>query len=185
MKRILFVLLLVSGSIGAQAQEYGRNIGSVSVTYNGQPSKTFKFEDDQVELLVPKESISEIVVSAKNKTSTSIYFNWTESYFLINGETIPVVDNSKGVAIALGIETKEANSTTPNSKIAPNSKIELKLGSKKGMLFDYSAVNKYFKEHGKVMDDKIVLVFEKSGELIEKVIPIQVYTGRVIKQLKR
>lgn len=185
MKKILLVLLML-GVLGfAKGQDYGRNLGSVSVTYNGQSSKTFKFEDEQVEISVPKESISEIVVSAKNKTSTSIYFNWTESYFLINGETIPVVDNSKGVAIALGIETKEANSTTPNSKIAPNSKIELKLGSKKGMLFDYSAVNKYFKEHGKVMDDKIVLVFEKSGELIEKVIPIQVYTGRVIKQLKR
>ncbi len=184
--KILIYIFFALASLGTiKAQDYGRNLGAVSVTYNGSGSKTFKYGDDLVELSVPKESISEITVQAKNVSSSPIYFNWSESYFVLNEETVPVVDNAAGSAAAFGLATKEINSVAPNAKIANGSRIDLKIGSKKGMLWDYRDANDYFKQNGKPREDKLVLIFEQDGKKHEKTIPIQIYTSKIIKQLKK
>lgn len=168
-----------------KGQDYGRNLGAVSVTYNHQSGKTFKYSDEQVEVSIPKESISELIVQLRNVTNVPLYFNWSESYFLINEEMISINDNAKESAIAFGLAIKEVNSLPPNTKIVPSSKVELRIGSKKGMFWDYRDANNYFKEHGKPREDRLVLVFENGDKKLEKSIAIQVYTGKIIKQLKK
>jgi hypothetical protein len=185
MKRLIYIFFALATVGTLHAQDYGRNLGAVSVTYNGSGSKTFKYADDLVELSIPKESISEITVQAKNVSSSPIYFNWSESYFVLNEETVPVVDNAAGSAAAFGLATKEVNSVAPNAKIANGSKVDLKIGSKKGMFWDYRDANNYFKQNGKPREDKLVLVFEQDGKKLEKTIPIQVYTSKIVKQLKK
>ena len=185
MKRLIYVLFALACAGSVKAQDYGRNLGSVSVTYNGQSGKTFKYTDDQVELSVPKESMSEITVTTKNVSNSPIYFNWSESYFVINDETVQINNNTNESAVAFGQAVKEANSVSSNTKIAPSTKSDLRIGIKKGMFWDYQDANKYFKDNGKPREDKLVLVFDQDGKKLEKTIPILVYTGKIIKQLKK
>ncbi len=129
--------------------------------------------------------MSEITVTAKNVSSSPIYFNWSESYFIINEETVQINNNTNESAVAFGQAVKEANSVSSNTKIAPSTKSALRIGIKKGMIWDYQDANKYFKDNGKPREDKLVLVFDQDGKKLEKAIPILVYTGKIIRQLKK
>lgn len=178
----LFILLI---SVNVNAQEFGKNIGSVSVAFDGKNSKEYKYTDDDVTIAIQDVGMGYIYFNVRNNSNKAISFQWPTSYYVIAEETIPFSDASGATAQMLGIEIKEANSVSQPTLIAPESKVVLKCATKSAVLFDYGKANKYFQENGKLPNDRAVLQFEINGEKVDKVIPIQVYTSKIKKSLKK
>lgn len=185
MKIILaFILTALFTVSKTHAQEVGKNLGSVYLAIDGKLPKDFKFEDDQVSISPKGESMSVINFEIRNNTSSAISFLWADSYFVITERTIPFSDAGKATSAAFGLSTTESNSVNPPTKIGANANILAKVGSATGLLFDFRAVNKYFKDNSKIPQDRAVFVFDIGGEKVEKVIPIQVYTSKIRKSMR-
>lgn len=178
----IFTALFTIASV--HAQEVGKNLGSVYLAIDGKLPKDFKHEDDQVSISSKGESMSVINFEIRNNTSSAISFLWADSYFVISERTIPFSDAAKATSAAFGLSTTESNSVNPPAKIGANANIMAKVGAGTGLLFDYRAVNKYYKDNGKMPQDRAVFAFDIGGEKVEKVIPIQVYTSKIRKSMK-
>lgn len=185
MKLYIYLLLIALSVTISKAQEFGKNLGSVYLTIDGKLPKEYVFKDDQVTIKVVGESMSNINFEIRNNSDGSAKFLWADSYFVSMENTIPFSDMNKGTAAAFGITTTETNSINPATRIGAEAKITIKASSSTGMLFDYRAINKYYEENGKLPNDRAVLAFEIDGSKVEKVIPIQVYTTKIKKQLKK
>ena len=185
MKIILALIVSVLFTIATtHAQEVGKNLGSVYLAIDSKLPKDFKHEDDQVSISSKGESMSVINFEIRNNTSSAISFLWADSYFVISERTSPFTDAGKATSAAFGLSTTESNSVNPPAKIGSNANILAKVGSATGLLFDFRAVNKYFKDNGKMPQDRAVFVFDIGGEKVEKVIPMQVYTSKIRKSMK-
>lgn len=185
MKKIIFLLSLILFTITTQAQEKGKNLGSVYLAIDGENPKDYVYHDEQVTIKVVGETLGNINFEIRNNSDGSAKFLWADSYFVSTENTIPFSDMNKGTSAAFGITTTETNSVNPATRIGAEAKITIKASSPTGMLFDYRAINKYFEENGKLPNDRAVLAFEIDGSKVEKVIPIQVYTSKIKKQLKK
>ncbi|KGE14628.1 hypothetical protein [Sphingobacterium deserti] len=166
-------------------QEFVKNLGSVRVAFDGKAPKEFKHTDEDLTISIQDVGMGYVYFNVRNNLDKAISFQWPSSYYVISEETIPVKDASGATAQMLGIEVKEANSVSPPTIIAPESKVVLKCATNSAVLFDYRKANKYFQENGKLPNDRAVLQFEINGAKVDKVIPIQVYTSKIKKALKK
>lgn len=185
MRYILTMFLAFAGAVSLSAQEFGKKLGSVSLTIDEAHPRDFIYEDDDVTVRSTDQTISSITFEIRNNTDAAIDFLWSESYFVITEETHPFVDMGRATAAAFGITTTETNSVTPAAKIGSEAKTLAKATTKKSMLFDFKKVNDYFEENGELPNDRAVLVFLIDGEKVEKAIPIQVYTGKIKRAIRR
>lgn len=185
MKKIIFLLSLILFTITTQAQEKGKNLGSVYLAIDGENPKDYVYHDEQVTIKVVGETLGNINFEIRNNSNGSAEFIWADSYFVITENTIPFSDMNRGTAAAFGITTTETNSVNPASRIGAEAKITVKASSKNGILFNFRDINKYYDQHAKLPNDRAVLAFVIDGKKVEKVIPIQVYTSKIKKKLKQ
>lgn len=185
MKVYIYLLLLALSGTISKAQEFGKNLGSVYLTINGEHPKDYVYHDEQVTIKVVSETLGNINFEIRNISDGSAEFIWADSYFVITENTIPFSDMNRGTAAALGITTTETNSVNPATRIGTEAKITVKASSKNGILFNFRDINKYYDQHAKLPNDRAVLAFKIGGKKVEKVIPIQVYTSKIKKKLKQ
>ena len=187
MKRIFLTSLLFAftWNMKSNAQEFGKNLGSVSVAVENQNPDKYIFSDEQVSIKIKEISIYSITFEATNNTNSSISFNWGESYYVVDGESIPFESGSGQAAVALGMQSKEINSQPKDLKIGPKTKVNITSLPTGKTLFNFSSANKYFKEESKVPENIAVLSFDIKGETVEKPITFQMYTGKIKKGLKK
>lgn len=179
--RIIHTFAILLFSITVSAQEFGKNIGSVSVAFDGKAPKEYKHKDDAITITVEDVAMGYVYFNARNNSDKAITFQWPTSYYVISEETIPMLDVENYAAWTTGLTINENTPTV----IAPESKVVLKCTAKGSTLFDYFKANKYFKENDKMPRDRAVLQFEIDGAKVEKVIPIEVYTKKIRKALKK
>lgn len=187
MKRIFLTSILVAliWTMKSNAQEFGKNLGSVSVAAENQDPDKYIFSDEQVSIKIKEISIYSITFEATNNTNSSISFNWGESYYVVDGESLAMENGSGQAAVALGMQNKEINSQPKDLKIGPKTKVNIISLPKGKTLFNFSSANKYFKEVNKVPENSSVLAFDIKGETVEKPITFQMYTGKIKKALKK
>ncbi|CDS94543.1 exported hypothetical protein [Sphingobacterium sp. PM2-P1-29] len=187
MKRILLTSLLfaLTWTMKSNAQDFGKNLGSVSVAVENQNPDKYIFSDEQVSIKIKEISIYSITFEATNKTNSSISFNWGESYYVVDGESLSMENGSGQAAVAIGMQSKEVNSQPKDLKIGPKTKVNIISLPKGKTLFNFSSANKYFKEESKVPENKAVLAFNINGSTVEKPITFQIYTGKIKKGLKK
>lgn len=177
--RIAFLIAVVN--FKSYAQEFGKNIGSVSVAFDGKAPKHYLYQDDDVNIIISDVSMEQINFAVTNKTKNSITFHWPTSYYVIAEETIPMLDGNNSAAWTTGLTINEHTPTM----IAPESRVFLKCTTKNTVLFQYFKTNKFFQDTGKMPHDRAVLQFEIDGAKVEKTIPIEVYTSKIKKALKK
>src|SRR5690606_13261119 len=115
------LLLALSGTI-SKAQEFGKNLGSVYLTINGEHPKDYVYHDEQVTIKVVGETLGNINFEIRNISDGSAEFIWADSYFVITENTIPFSDMNRGTAAAFGITTTETNSVNPATRIGTEAK---------------------------------------------------------------
>jgi hypothetical protein len=184
-KNYLLLILFAVSITTAGAQSFGKNLAGVSVAIDQKHPKEFLYDSLGVQIRIADLGMTYITFEVRNSTDSGIDLLWDRTHLVVTEETIPIADVGDATARALGLEVNESNSVSPPTHIASNSKVTVRAASKKGILFDYAKVNKYFKENGKMPDDRISLYFaSESGGKRVVTIPIQVYTGRIKKALK-
>ncbi len=183
MKEYLLTTIIAFIGLSSYSQEFGKNIGSVSVAFDGKTPKEYKHKDDDVSIAIHDVAMGYVYFNVRNNSDKAISFQWPTSYFVIAEETIPVVNADAGGVI--GIQVKEVNSVSPPTVIAPESKVILRCATKDAVLFNFFKSNKYFQENGKLPNDRAVLQFEIDGKKVDKIVPFQVYTSKIKKALKK
>lgn len=185
--KLLFIFVILIGSITTSyAQEFGKNIGFASVTFGNMHPKEYVYTDNDVSISIDVVALPLVVFKVQNLGSRTISFLWTDSYFVISGESMPMTEIANGREIVF--ELKDVDIKTNDilwpTKIGNDSYTLLYATSKEELVFNPQKANDFFKSHGKLSNDRAVLTFEIDGRTVEKTIPIQVYTRKIKKALK-
>ncbi|MCL7987750.1 hypothetical protein M8998_07350 [Sphingobacterium sp. lm-10] len=185
MKKILLITCVVLAAFATSAQDYGQSVGSLNVAVDGKKAKDYVYKDGDVEITISRLAVNQVDFNIKNLTDKPIDFFWTDSYFIASGRSTAFQNSGNAMELLTGVAGKEINSTSPKTRIAPGTYITIKTSSKETYLFDFNYANKNYKETGNTPENAAIIALGIDGEMKEKRINFQMYTSRIIKELKK
>jgi len=166
-------------SLSASAQET-KKILLVHVTMNNQHPDKFVLEDDYVKISYRNFQLQEIDFNIHNKTDKSIEFVWSDSYFVINGQS-ERADNFGVSKVGYGAFGTATVDNLKDQRIAPNSAYLAKMGTDKLPFNDVQA-KKHYRSTGETLVNRAVIALRIKGELKEYPITIELYTKEDLKK---
>ncbi len=179
--RILFAITALLLSLSASAQET-KKILLVHVTMNNQHPDKFVLEDDYVKITYKNFQLQEIDFNIHNKTDKSLEFVWSDSYFVINGQS-ERADNFGVSKVGYGAFGTATVDNLKDQRIAPNFAYLAKMGTDKLPFNDIQA-KKNYRSTGETLVNRAVIALRINGELKEYPISIELYTKDELKNLK-
>lgn len=168
-------------SFYASAQET-KKILLVHVTINNQHPDKFVLENDYVKISYKNFQLQEIDFNIHNKTDKSIEFIWSDSYFVINGQS-ERADNFGVSKVGYGAFGTATVDNLKDQRIAPHSAYLAKMGTDK-LPFNDTQAKKHYKSTGEVLANRAVIALQINGEVKEYPISIELYTKEQLKKLK-
>ncbi|ERJ59301.1 hypothetical protein [Sphingobacterium paucimobilis] len=179
-KYLLFLLCFVVTSGFSQDV---KKISYIQSTINNQHPDKFILEDEYVKITFNSASNQQINFNIFNKTDKSIDIIWTDSYFVLNGNS-ERVDNAGVSKIEMGMfHTAQVDNMKPQ-KIAPESNFLAKMKAEKAV-FDFFGADNHYKKMGVPLVNRVVPALQINGEIKEYPITLELYPKKYFKDKKK
>ncbi len=179
MKSILLALTLLA-AINVSAQETKR-VASVNTTFNQQHPDKFVLENDEVKITFESAGTMRIDLKVYNKTDKSIDFLWTDTYFVLNGETKNAHNGGMSSVRMHAFHTETVDVNKPQ-KIAPNASYIASITSTGKVIFDSYAAKAAFKKDGGALVNRVVPVLLINDLKEEFPVSIELYDKKALKR---
>lgn len=171
---LLIIIALVTLSSNVLGQKPTK-IAGVMATLNGQSTKTFVLEDENVKITLDDAYIRHLKLNIFNKTTKSIGLNWKDCFYIINGNSEPVINLS---TIDLGaLSGVNQNGYINTQKIGSKSNVVAKFGSR-NTIFDSRSVEEEYKKSGSNLINKLVLSISIDNVVKEYIIQIEQHSKK-------
>lgn len=178
MNSILLGLSLLL-AISTSAQETKR-IAAVNASFNNQHPDKFVWENDQVKITYQSASSMRVDLKILNKTDKSIDFLWSDTYFVLNGET-KNAHNDGISSVKMHAFHSEAVDVNKPQKIASQASYVACIRSNDKTVFDVFGAQAAFKKDGGHLVNRVVPAILIDGQKHEYPITIELYTKKALK----
>ncbi|MGJ1431589.1 hypothetical protein ACR79M_08430 [Sphingobacterium spiritivorum] len=175
MRKYLLIVTSILVACGVAVGQEKTKVAGVLTTFNNETAKNFLFENEDVRITLGDAYIKHISLNIYNKTDKSLELNWKDTFYVINGNSEPVINLS---TIDLGaLSGVNQNGNLSSQKIGAKSNAVVKFGSR-NIIFDSKLVEKEFKKSGTNLVNKLVLNISKDNTAQEYPINIEQYSKK-------